>query len=268
MQQELVSVIMPTFNAGEYLSSSIESILAQTYTNFELLITDDNSSDNDTLQILKDYSERDSRIKIERLSKNSGTGVSRNNAIERAKGRYIAFCDCDDRWLPEKLEKQIAMMEEKQCALSCSSYLICDDNSRLIGINRSPSEITFDMERHDNKIGCLTAVYDITRLGRKFYMPQIRKRQDWGLFLSILRECNVCYSLAEPLAIYRHRQGSISHRKFSLVKYNIRIYHDILGYSWTKSLIHFLFLFLPSYGAKVIKRKIESYHFIKNLNRK
>jgi len=258
MNQGLVSVIMPTYNAGKYLSDSIGNILGQTYSNLELLITDDGSTEERTLQLLKEYSEKDPRVKVVYLKENVGSGLSRNNAIERAEGRYIAFCDCDDLWMPEKLERQIAYMEEKDCALVSSSYLICDEDNNITSINVSPAKVTYAMEKRDNKIGCLTTVYDTKRLGRKFMMPHIRKRQDWGLFLNILKECGVCYAITEPLAIYRNRTGSISSRKFPLVKYNVRIYHDILGYSWPKSLFYFTFCFLPTYGMKVLKRKIDS----------
>ena len=132
---------MPTYNAGKFLVDSIESVLGQTYTNLELLITDDGSTDN-TIDILKDYSERDKRVKVKYLKDNVGPGVARNRSIERAKGRYIAFCDCDDRWFPDKLEKQIAHMTRKDCALCSSSYLICDDNNKVIGINISPKHLT------------------------------------------------------------------------------------------------------------------------------
>ncbi len=265
MNKELVSVIMPTYNAGKYLSDSIGSILAQTYENLELLITDDGSTEERTLQLLKEFCEKDPRVKVVYLKENLGSGHSRNNAIERAEGRYIAFCDCDDRWMPEKLERQIAYMQEKDCALVSSSYLICNEDSEITGINISPDKVTFGMEKRDNKIGCLTAVYDTRRLGRKFLMPSIRKRQDWGLFLNILKECGVCYAITEPLAVYRNRTGSISSRKFPLVKYNVRIYHDILGYSWPQSLFYFLFFFLPTYGTKVLKRKVDSYRLMKQI---
>ena len=267
MNQELVSVIMPTYNAGKYLSGSIGSILNQTYRNLELLIADDGSTEPRTLQLLKEFSEKDPRVKVEYLNENLGSGHSRNNAIERAHGRYIAFCDCDDRWMPDKLERQIAYMNEKDCALCSSSYLICDEADNLTGINRSPRQVTFGMEKRDNKIGCLTAVYDTQRLGRKFFMPYIRKRQDWGLFLNILRECGVCHAITEPLAVYRNRRGSISSRKLPLIKYNVRVYHDILGYNWPKSCAYFLFLFLPTYGLKVLKRKADSYVFVRKLRK-
>ena len=255
---------MPTYNAGKYLPDSISSILSQTYQNLELLITDDGSTEEKTLQLLREFSEKDPRVKVVYLKENLGSGHSRNNAIERAEGRYIAFCDCDDRWIPDKLERQIAYMNEKHCALCSSSYFICDENGKVTGINRSPAMITYAMEKRDNKIGCLTAIYDTKLLGHKFMMPNIRKRQDWGLFLSILRECKVCYAITSPLACYCKRKGSISSKKISLIKYNIRVYHDILGYNWPLSYLSFLFLFLPSYGLKVLKRRFDSFLLMSN----
>ena len=264
MEKELVSVIMPTYNASKYLADSIESILAQTYTNLELVITDDCSTDN-THSILEEYSRKDSRVKVEYLETNRGPGIARNKSIERAKGRYIAFCDCDDRWFPDKLEKQIAHMTRKDCALCSSSYLICDENNQVTGINISPKHLTLGMMKRDNKIGCLTAIYDIKRLGHKFYMPAIRKRQDWALFLNILKECQICFCLTEPLAYYRQRPKSVSSDKFSLVKYNVNVYETVFGYTWLKSYLYFFLRFLPTYTLKVLKRKRDSKQYLKKL---
>lgn len=262
MSQELVSVIMPSYNSARYLSDSIESVLAQTYQNLELLITDDGSTDENTHRILKEFSQQDPRVKVKYLKENCGPGVARNRSIERAKGRYIAFCDCDDRWMPEKLEKQIAHMTRKDCALCSSSYLICDENSEVTGISISPKHLTLGMLKRDNKIGCLTAIYDIKRLGHKFYMPAIRKRQDWALFLNILKECQICFCVTEPLAYYRQRDNSISSNKFSLIKYNVNVYETVFGYTHWKSWLYFLFRFMPSYLMKVMKCKSDSRKYL------
>jgi glycosyltransferase involved in cell wall biosynthesis len=262
MSQELVSVIMPTYNTGRFLSGSIESILRQTHQNLELLITDDGSTDKNTLQILKDYSEKDVRVKVEYLKGNNGPGVARNKSIERAKGRYIAFCDSDDRWFPEKLERQIALMEQKQCALSCASYIICDAEDHETGILISPQKITFNMMKHDNKVGCLTAIYDTKLLQQKFFMPTIRKRQDWALFLSILKKSSPAYAITEPMAYYRQRNNSVSSNKFSLIKYNVKIYETVLGFPKWKAYPYFFFVFLPTYYLKVMKRKVDSKKYL------
>ena len=261
MKQELVSVIMPTFNAGKYLADSIESVLAQTYTNLELLITDDCSND-DTRSILKQFAQQDKRVKVKYLRENYGPGIARNRSIERAKGRYIAFCDCDDRWMPDKLERQIAHMRKHDCALCSSSYFICDADNQLTGVFLSPRYITLGMLKRDNKIGCLTAIYDIKRLGHKYYMPAIRKRQDWALFLNILKDCQICYCITEPLAYYRSHQDSVSSKKFSLIKYNVNVYETVFGYTRLRAYIYFLFIFLPTYCAKVIKRNSDSKRYL------
>lgn len=255
MDEKLVSVIMPSYNGSQFLAASIESVLAQTYSKLELLITDDCSSDDEVRRIIMEYAAKDSRVKPVFMTENRGGGFSRNEAIGRASGRYIAFCDSDDRWFPNKLEMQLMYMREKGCALCCSSYIICNENNDNVGINVSPTRISFEMMKRDNKIGCLTAVYDVKMLGRKYFMPTIRKRQDWALFLTILKDCRVACGLIEPLAYYRNRAHSVSSNKLSLIKYNVTVYHDILKFSWMKSYAYFFFLFLPTYSAKIIRRR-------------
>ena len=252
---------MPTYNSAKFVEESIESIIHQTYPNWELIITDDNSSD-ETRSILQRYASEYKNIKIFLLYTNSGAGYCRNNSIKHARGRYIAFCDSDDRWFPEKLERQIKFMDEKQCALSYTSYILCDVDNQERGIVIAPKSITFSQLKRDNQIGCLTAVYDTKLLGRKYPMPHIRKRQDWGLFLTILSDCGIAYAITEPLAYYRIRQDSVSRNKFGLIKYNIRIYHRVLGYSSIKSHAYFFFLFLPTHFKKVLKKYYDSWLFL------
>ncbi|MGI6222579.1 MAG: glycosyltransferase family 2 protein [Prevotella sp.] len=265
-KDDLVSVIMPSYNAGKLLIGSIESILSQTHHNLELLITDDASTDEVTIELLHRYEQQDPRVQVEYLTQNEGAGHARNCSIKRAKGRYIAFCDSDDRWTKDKLELQLAFMEEKDCALSCSSYIICNEEQQVVGINIPPKVIDFKTMMRDNKIGCLTAIYDTQKLGKKFYMPLLRKRQDWALFLSITKQCGICYAYTEkPLAYYDIRPNSISRNKFKLIKYNVAVYHNILGFNIIKSYLYFFFLFIPSYFAKVMKRKCDSKKFLASL---
>ena len=261
---ELVSVIMPTYNSGRLLKDSIDSILNQTYHDLELLITDDNSSDVQTREILQHYSQKDERVNVLLLDSNHGPGYARNKSIERARGRYIAFCDSDDRWFPEKLERQLVFIAEQNCALCYSSYIMCNENNKELGINIAPAKMTFNKLKRDNKIGCLTAIYDTQMLGKKYYMPAIRKRQDWGLFLNILRDCQEAYAIQEPLAFYRIRKKSVSRNKLSLIKYNILIYQKILGFSSLKSHLYFLFIFMPNHFFKKLKQKIDSWRYVHN----
>ena len=264
MYQDLVSVIMPSYNAGKKIADSIQSVLSQTYQNLELLITDDASTDVFTQLIIKDFAQKDKRLKVHFLDQNRGTGYARNEAIKRAQGRFIAFCDSDDRWTIDKLQVQLNFMQEKNCAICCSTYIICDSNNDEIGINIPPQIITYNMLKRDNKIGCLTAMYDTHKLGKKFYMPAIRKRQDWALLLQIMKESHVCYAYTlKPLAYYCKRKNSISSNKISLIKYNLAVYHQILGYSLLKSYFYFFLLFLPTYTLKIIKRKYNSLYIIR-----
>ena len=246
----LVSIITPSFNSSEYLSKTIESIMAQTYTNWELLITDDCSAD-ETISIIKEYIEKDNRIKLFQLEENSGAGVVRNNSIKKANGRFIAFCDSDDTWLPDKLEKQISFMEEKKCALSYSSYWVQNENDEIIKEVECLEKITYSDLVKDNCVGCLTAMYDVSLLG-KIYMPTLRKRQDWGLWVIIIKQCHEAFGIKEPLAVYRLRNDSISSNKIELVEHNIRVYTEVLGFSKVKAYIAFCFLFIPTY----IKKKL------------
>ena len=264
MSQELVSVIMPTYNAGRFLSASIESVLGQTYENLELLISDDCSTGQDTLDTLKHYSEKDPRVKVFYSDKNQGAGPTRNKSIYEAKGRYIAFCDSDDRWLPNKLEKQIAFMKERRCSLTYASYYICDEDDQDKGIFIAPSIVTYKGMLRDDKIGFLTAVYDIQAVGRKFYFPNLKRRQDWAMLIELLQECRVAYGQKEPLGIYRIRKGSISHNKLALVRYNTKVYQEVLGFSKFKSYLFFAVIFMPTHTVKFIKKKIDSYRYLRN----
>ena len=257
MIEGLVSVIMPTYNSGRFLAESIESILNQTYRHLELLIADDCSTDRTTIDILHTYAQKDSRVKVKFMAQNLGAGEARNNAIGRAKGQYIAFCDSDDRWAPVKLEVEILAMRRGGYALCCSSYYITDNDNRIIGVNMSPRHISFAMMKRDNKVGCLTAIYDVQALGRKYYMPIIRKRQDWALFIEIIRDCRVAYGVEKPLAYYRKHTNSVSSNKVSLVKYNIAIYRSCLKFSPLKSWAYFTFFFLPTYFFKRLKQKVD-----------
>lgn len=254
---ELVSIITPSYNCSSFIKETIESIMLQTYQNWELLITDDCSTDNSS-DIISEYCIRDSRIKLFQLSQNSGAGVARNNSIKEAKGRFIAFCDSDDRWYPDKLEKQLAFMKDKDCAVSHTSYMTCDEDNQITGIIVCRKIETLNTMCKDDKMGFLTVIYDTFKTG-KIYMPELRKRQDWALKLKLLKECRFSYGMKEPLAYYRKREGSISNNKRSLIKYNIAVYREILGWSIIKSNLYFYFCFMPTHIKKLL--------FLKYLNR-
>ena len=256
MMNKLVSIITPTYNSEEFVSETIDCIIAQTYQDWELLITDDCSTDS-TRKIVREYVEKDSRIRLFTLEHNSGAGAARNNSLEHAGGRYIAFCDSDDRWTPDKLEKQLAFMQEKDCALSYASYHICNEEGNIKGLMKCRAKETFASMKRDDKMGCLTVVYDTEKVG-KVPFPLLRKRQDWGMKLLVLQKCKVAYGISEPLAIYRKRSDSISRNKLSLVKYNIAVYEQVLGWSSLHARLFFFLVFMPTYIVKRITNKISN----------
>ena len=245
---KLVSIITPAYNCADYVGETIKSIQAQTYKDWELLITDDCSTDN-SREIIENFAREDHRIKLLKLDKNSGAGIARNNSIREAKGRYIAFCDSDDRWLPEKLEKQLKFMERYGAAITHTSYLTCGEDGEVDGIVVCRRRETLRSLSRDDKIGCLTVIYDTEKVG-KVFMPALRKRQDWAMKLTVLQKCGEAMGMKEPLAIYRLRRNSISHDKWKLAKYNIAVYQEIFGWSKLRSVVYFIFGFMPSYAIK------------------
>ncbi len=249
----LVSIITPSFNSADFIGETIESIVAQTYKNWELIITDDCSTDN-TVEVVERYAGNDSRIKLLRLTVNSGAGVARNNSIRSANGRYIAFCDSDDRWHPDKLAKQLAFMHQKGCDISHTSYMTCNETGDITGIVVCRKKETLKSMCRDNKMGMLSVLYDTHELG-KVYMPEIRKRQDYGLQLRLMQKGGFSYGLKEPLAYYRIRKKSISRNKRGLIKYNIAVYTEILGWSKLRATLYFYSVFSPIHIMKVFFQK-------------
>ncbi len=251
---ELVSIIMPSYNAAKYISEAIESVITQTYTSWELLITDDRSSDN-SRDIIKYYTETDSRVKLFCLKENSGAGVARNNSIKKAKGRFIAFLDSDDRWKPNKLEVQIKFMLDNGYELTYSSYDVCNQSGNIVSKVTCLKRLNYKTLIRDNGIGCLTAIYDSKNIG-KVYMPTIRKRQDWGLWLSIIKKTKYAYGIKdEYLAIYRNSNG-LSSNKIKLLQANFKLYNEVEKFNKLISFILLAFYFLPYYFYKKFKQKI------------
>lgn len=260
----LVSIITPSYNSEDFISQTIHSIINQTYSNWELLITDDCSSDS-TVKVINSFIQSDKRIKLFVSNHNSGAGVARNNSIKHAQGKFIAFCDSDDQWLPKKLEKQIAFMQENDLQFSYSSYKVCNEEDKIVGSVICPKEITFRKMLKNCYVGCLTAIYDCEKLG-KMYMSKIRNRQDWVLWLNILKNSGPAMGLTEPLAIYKERSSSISSNKLKQFKFNWNVYRKELGYNSIVSTL-FIISFLFHYAVKKIKysyRTIRLFGFLFN----
>lgn len=251
----MISIITPSYNSEKFISETIDSVLAQTYQNWEMIIVDDVSTDN-SIGVISKYLVLDNRIKLIQLNKNSGAAVARNTAIKIAKGRYIAFLDSDDLWTHEKLEKHILFMQLNNYPFTFSSYeKISEDGVNNLGIVSTPKKVNYQELLKTNVIGCLTAIYDTKYFG-KVLMPLIRKRQDFGLWLKLLKRTDYAYSINEPLAIYRVRTGSISSNKLNTISSIWGLYRDIEQLSILSASYYFLnYAFNGIYRRKLFQIK-------------
>lgn len=204
---DLVSVIMPSYNTAEYIAHSIDSVIAQTYQNWELLIVDDCSEDN-TDEIVSKIT--DKRIRYFKNDCNSGAAVSRNRALREANGRWIAFLDSDDLWLPDKLEKQIAFMDTNDYRFSYTNYIEIDIDGTKNGVAVSGPKTISKTKMYDYCWpGCLTVMYDSSYTGL-IQIKNIKKNNDYAMWLKLCRVAD-CHLLNEELAEYRRgRAGSVS----------------------------------------------------------
>ncbi len=234
--QPLVSIIMPMHNSEATIARAMDSVLSQTYNNWELLIVDDASQDQ-SVMIASRLGSNDSRISIEELKTQNGAGIARNIAIENANGQYTAFLDSDDEWLPKKLEKQIYWMMKKNIKFSCTAYFR-EKNSGERDFRDVPRKANRSALLKNNTVGTLTAMYDVSQLG-KCYMSEIKRRQDYGLWLDLLDKTENVYGLQEPLAVYHAGQGTLSSNKLKAAISQWRFFRDQQELSFPKAVYYF-----------------------------
>ena len=218
----LVSIIMPSYNTERYIKETIDSVLAQTYTDWELIIVDDCSTDR-TDEVVAPYL-ADGRIRYLKNSQNSGAAISRNRALREAKGKWIAFLDSDDLWEPEKLEKQVAFMQENGYHFSYTNYIEIDEDSKPNGKSvTGPRRVTKRGMYCYCWPGCLTVMYDAEQVGL-IQIADIKKNNDYAMWLKASKKAD-CYLLDQTLARYRKRGGSISnHGYVKLIKWHYRLF--------------------------------------------
>lgn len=239
---DLVSIIMPSYNTARFIGESITSVVAQTYTNWELIIVDDASMD-DTDEVVQRYirycTPREAPLKIQYLKneKNSGAAVSRNRALAQAKGKWVAFLDSDDLWAPEKLEKQLKFMAENGYAFSYTRYEEIDESGAPTGtLVSGPKRITKTGMFNYCWPGCLTVMYNREVVG-DIQIADIRKNNDYAIWLKACRKAD-CYLLPETLACYRKRGGSISNHSYvALIKWHYKLYREAEGLNPISSLL-------------------------------
>jgi teichuronic acid biosynthesis glycosyltransferase TuaG len=246
---DLVSIITPAYNAEKYLKHTIESVISQDYDNWELLIVDDCSKDNSRL-MAEGYMERDPRIKLISLEKNSGVAVARNTGIKVAKGRYIAFLDSDDLWHPNKLSKQISFMKKNGYAFTFTGNGVINDSGvKLNKVFKVPKQVNYKRLLRGNLIHCLTVILDKQQI-TNIQMPRLG-HEDYATWLSILKQGHVAYGLNENLALYRKAQNSLSSNKFKTIKWNWKIYHNYLGLGLFRSALNFLLFAIIAISKRI-----------------
>jgi teichuronic acid biosynthesis glycosyltransferase TuaG len=235
---EKVSIVMPVYNSEKYIEESINSIINQTYENWELIIINDASKDGSGKKIAE-YAKQDIRIKYKHNSQNCGPAKSRNIAIECSVGRYIAFCDSDDIWTPEKLEEQVGYMKINNLSFTFSSYQKIDEVGGYGGIVKAPKVLTYDGLLKTCSVGCLTAIYDKEKIG-KIYMPEIKKRQDYGLWIKIMKIIKETKGQEKVLAYYRVRKNSLSSNKIDAARYHYKVLKDVAELNAIKLIYNFI----------------------------
>lgn len=233
----LVSIITPCYNSSAFISQTIASVISQTYFNWEMIIVDDCSTDDSAI-IIKSYSEIDSRIKYYKTEFASGSPtLPRNIGISKAKGRFIAFLDSDDLWLPEKLETQLPLFSDDNVVIVYSYYKrISEDGKKLSRIIKSSSFHSYRTLLYGNEIGCLTAVIDTTKVGKCFF--QHVGHEDYALWLSILKKGRIAKNAGTVLAYYRVRRSSVSSNKVKAISWVWHIYYREEKLSLFASLIY------------------------------
>ena len=222
----MISIITAAYNCAAYIADTIRSVQSQTVGNWEMIIVDDNSTD-DTLNIIKAEAAADSRIKYLVNEANLGPAKTRNRGIELAAGKYLAFLDGDDLWLPGFIETSLNFMQTHGYSFVFSSYKRVDEALNPLYTDFIvPEKVNYYSLLKTCPISCLTAVIDIEQTG-KFFMPDIQKRQDYGLWLSILKKIDYAYGIATPLAVYRIRKNSVSRNKYKAMLYVWKVYRDV-----------------------------------------
>jgi glycosyltransferase involved in cell wall biosynthesis len=231
----LISIITPVYNCAPYIQETIDSICSQTYSNWELILVDDCSTDS-SCEIIQENYLHDQRIQLIHNRVNEGAAVSRNNGITASKGRFICFLDSDDLWKPKKLEHQLTFQMDHSFAFTYTSYERLKDQVIVGTIPAKPQVDYYDLLKTCS-VGCSTVMID-TDLTGKPQFPLIRKRQDYALWLKLLKTIDHAHGLPETLTTYRVRNDSISSNKFKAASFQWHVYYRVEKLSFIRSIYY------------------------------
>ncbi len=236
VEAPLVSVIMPLYNSSKHVGDAIKSVQKQTLDSWELCITDDCSTD-DSADIVAAIAVEDPRVRLFRQESNRGAAAARNRSLDSARGRFVAYLDADDMWAPEKLERQVAFMEEGAYGFSCASYEVIDEDGELMGRKVTmPAKSDLDGFLANNYLQTVGIMADLVLVDKRLlHMPDLRRRQDAATWIQVLRAGHSCYGLPETLAFYRRTAGSLSSNKVKAVKGVWYLYREVAGLGLPKA---------------------------------
>ena len=246
----MVSIITPSHNSSLHIAQTIESVLTQTYEQWEMIIADDASTDS-TPRIVKEYAQKDTRIRLIPMELHSGAAEARNTALRDARGRYIAFLDSDDLWHPQKLERQIEFMQDNGYAFTFTNYQrIKGKRGKKLNVVQVPEQINYSKYLKNTIIGTLTVLIDRQQTG-KLEMPDIRSSHDMALWCDIMKRGFKAYGLRETLASYRVMAGSNTARKIRAARDVWKVYRKIERLTLGPAVVNFAF-----YACNAAKRRI------------
>lgn len=249
--EDLVSIIIPVYNAEKFIDETINTVLDQTYTNWELILVNDCSTDN-SVKLINKYLV-DDRIKLINNKTNSRAAISRNNGIKKANGRYICFLDADDKWDKNKLEKQVKFIKEKDCAFSFTGYEFADEkcipNGKKVFV---PKKISYKQALKNTTIWTSTVMFDMTKLSKDdIYMPNVPRGQDTATWWKVLKKIDYAYGLDEILSYYRRTSESLSANKFVALKRTWNLYRNVEHLNIFRSSYNFVI-----YCFNAVKRRV------------
>lgn len=246
----LISIIVPVYNAEQFLEDTIKSVINQTYENWELLLVNDSSTDK-SKEIASQYISN--KIKWIEMDTNSGAALTRNKGIEMSKGRYICFIDADDLWEKDKLEKQIKFMQENKCAFSFTGYEFADSNGIPNGKKvYVPSTITYKQALKNTTIWTSTVMFDMDKLKKEdIYMPNVKRGQDTATWWKVLKKIDCAYGLNEILSYYRRTNNSLSSNKIKALKRTWNLYRNVEHLNLFYSVYNFIW-----YCINAVRRRV------------
>lgn len=251
--EELVSIIVPVYHVEKYIMETMDCVYRQTYNNWELLLIDDCGGDG-CAEIIEEYArqKKDSRIRLIRQASNMGAAKARNRGLTEAKGRYIAYLDADDLWMPEKLERQLAYLKEKEAAFVFTGYEFADQEGNGTGkVVRVPESLNYKEALKNTTIFTSTVMFDTAKIGKEMLEMPVMKSEDTALWWRILRNGYTAWGLDENLVKYRRAGRSLSSNKLEAMHRIWMLYRKAEGMSILNSAYHFCF-----WAARAVKRRL------------